>query len=181
MNNKRPVPFFVGEKVRLRTIQENDVKDLFRWFNDSESIGEFSVFRPIDWFTFEKRIKEKSGDILLIETLKGAKKIGTIHYDKDSDRHPYRIWIGYSVHELDERGKGHMTEAVSLLVDYLFSTKNVERIQATVDVSNAASQKVLERNAFRREGTLRKFYYVNGSFNDHYIYGLVRDDWIKRP
>jgi RimJ/RimL family protein N-acetyltransferase len=41
-----------------------------------------------------------------------------------------------------------------LIVDYLFLSKDIARIQAMTDVRNKASQKVLERVGFRREGTI---------------------------
>ena len=70
-----------------------------------------------------------------------------------------------------------MTEAVGLLVNYLFSSKNIERIAADADVENFGSQKVLEKNGFKREGILRKHGFVKGVFRDDVQYSLIREDW----
>jgi len=61
-----------------------------------------------------------------------------------------------------ERGKGYGTEAVQLIVDYLFLSKDLARIQAGVDVRNKASQRVLEKVGFQREGTMRKCLFIRG-------------------
>lgn len=44
-----------------------------------------------------------------------------------------------------ERRKGYGTEAIRLMVDYLFLTKDIVRIQATTAVENVASQRALEK------------------------------------
>ena len=169
------MPFLQGEKVRLRSVEENDLRDIFEWENNPNASGDYGAFRPISWPDFESRSKSWLG-VFLIEEKASGKKIGTIRYFPD-DRHPYRVWLAYTVAEKDERKKGYATEAAKLMIDFLFKNKYIERIETGVDVANVASQKVLERNGFRREGTLRHSYFVNGKFNDHYFYGLIREDW----
>ncbi|MCK7524552.1 MAG: GNAT family N-acetyltransferase [Ignavibacteriales bacterium] len=42
---------------------------------------------------------------------------------------------------------------------------------------NDASQKVLEKNGFVLEGKLRKSVFKENKFVDHYIYGLLKEDF----
>ena len=67
-----------------------------------------------------------------------------------------------------------------MIVDYLFLSKDIARIQAMTDVRNKASQKVLERVGFRREGTIRKSGRIRGEWTDAYLYSVIRDEW-KEP
>jgi len=60
--------------------------------------------------------------------------------------------IGYFLAE-SNWGRG-ATEAVSLLIRYLFTEADVNRIQAEVMPRNEASKKVLLKNGFIKEGTL---------------------------
>jgi aminoglycoside 6'-N-acetyltransferase len=77
-----------------------------------------------------------------------------------------------------ERNKGYTTEAVRLLVDYLFSTKKeIERIESVTDVENMPSQRVLEKNGFKREGMLRKRFFNKGQYRNEYMYSLLREEW----
>jgi RimJ/RimL family protein N-acetyltransferase len=87
--------------------------------------------------------------------------------------------IGYSVVP-NERSKGYGTEAVQLMVDYLFLSQNIFRIQAFTDVGNKASQRVLEKVGFQTEGTVRKLGFVRGELRDHYIHSILREEW-KEP
>ena len=65
-----------------------------------------------------------------------------------------------------ERKKGYATEATQLMVDYLFLSKELARIQAIVDVRNIASQRVLEKTGFQREGTMRDESFDRGEWRE---------------
>lgn len=79
-----------------------------------------------------------------------------------------------------ERGKGYCSEAVKIMVDYLFLSKDIVRIQALTDVRNSASQKVLEKAGFMKEGVVRKEYFARGEWRDCCLYSILREDW-KEP
>jgi [ribosomal protein S5]-alanine N-acetyltransferase len=70
-----------------------------------------------------------------------------------------------------------VSEAARLLVDYLFSTEIVERLQATTTPGNLASQRVLEKPSFKKEGVLRHAYFVNGRHEDALMFSLLREEW----
>jgi RimJ/RimL family protein N-acetyltransferase len=78
-----------------------------------------------------------------------------------------------------ERGKGYGTEAVNIIVDYLFLSKEIVRIQAITDVSNLTSQKVLQKSGFRKEGTIRKSTFIRGEWRDGCVYSILREEWKK--
>jgi RimJ/RimL family protein N-acetyltransferase len=66
------------------------------------------------------------------------------------------------------------------MVDYLFLSKSMVRIQARIDPENIASWKALEKNGFTREGILRKTCYCRGAWKDDVIYSILREEW-KEP
>ncbi|MEV0621493.1 GNAT family protein [Nonomuraea sp. NPDC050404] len=65
--------------------------------------------------------------------------------------------IGYSLVP-SFRGRGYMTRAVRLLVEWAFAHTALHRIVAGTDVANAASHAVLERAGFRRESVQRELF-----------------------
>jgi len=77
-----------------------------------------------------------------------------------------------------ERGKGYCTEATQLMVDYLFLSMDVSRVQAIISIGNKASERVLEKAGFTREGTIRR--HVRGARRDAYLYSILREEW-KEP
>ena len=74
-------------------------------------------------------------------------------------------------------GKKVMTQAVQASVKWAFETLGVNRIQATVMVGNLASAKVLEKNGFLQEGTLREYKICRGQPSDFWIYALLQKDY----
>ena len=79
-----------------------------------------------------------------------------------------------------ERGKGYCSEAVKIMVDYLFLSRDIDRIQAHTHVKNAASQRVLEKAGFKKEGTIRKGLFARGEWGDWFLYSILREEW-KEP
>lgn len=69
-----------------------------------------------------------------------------------------RSEMGYA---LDKRhwGQGLVPEAVEALVRYAFQKEYVARVQALTLPDNRASQRVLEKCGFTREGILRQYQY----------------------
>jgi RimJ/RimL family protein N-acetyltransferase len=79
-----------------------------------------------------------------------------------------------------ERGKGYCSEAVKIMVDYLFLSKDIVRVQAHIAAGNMASQRVLEKAGFKKEGTFRKEYFVRGEWRDSCTFSILREEW-KEP
>jgi aminoglycoside 6'-N-acetyltransferase len=77
------------------------------------------------------------------------------------------------------QGRGYATEAVRLLLGYLFTTRGKHRITARCDPRNAASAALLERLGMRREGHLRESTWAKGEWTDDLVYGLLRDEWQR--
>lgn len=73
-------------------------------------------------------------------------------------------------------GKGLMASAVRALVEYAFETLNLNRIEAACLPHNVASIRLLEKVGFTREGYARKYLCIDGRWQDHILFGLVRDD-----
>jgi ribosomal-protein-alanine N-acetyltransferase len=73
-------------------------------------------------------------------------------------------------------GKGLMTAAVRAIVGFAFETLHQNRLEAACLPRNAASIRLLEKVGFTREGYARKYLCIDGRWQDHVLYGLVRDD-----
>ena len=54
------------------------------------------------------------------------------------------------------------------------------RIEAACLPDNLASQALLRRIGFGEEGYAREFLRINGRWQDHLLFGMLRDDWRQR-
>ena len=76
------------------------------------------------------------------------------------------------------QGRGIMSESLAQLVPELFLHTALYRLEARCSIENVASQRVLEKTGFRREGLLRGYFILDGRRVDHYLYGLLRDEYL---
>ena len=169
-----------GKRVNLRVMEKEDLPLFAEWLNKPEFIGEYNPLRQISRTEIEKdydkRSLEQTG--FIIEKKDGS-KIGYMWHFIVVHPALKLLEIGYFLVP-SERGKGYCTEAVNIMVDYLFLSKNIERIQAQTDVRNVGSQKVLEKAGFKREGTIRKLFFLRGQLRDACLYSILREEW-KEP
>jgi [ribosomal protein S5]-alanine N-acetyltransferase len=71
-------------------------------------------------------------------------------------------------------GRGLASAALHELVVYAFEELGLHRVEAGTAVVNVASQRVLEKNGFRRVGLLERHLLLHGEWVDHYLFELVR-------
>ncbi len=69
-----------------------------------------------------------------------------------------------------------MTDVVKLVTSHAFKQMNLKRLFAPVLPHNAASVRVLEKNNYKKEGVLRKFYCKKGEYIDAFCYACVDEE-----
>jgi RimJ/RimL family protein N-acetyltransferase len=165
-----------GKTVNLKVLEKEDLPLLAEWSNSPEYFGKYLWFPQQSRIDWEKRYDNLNPDTkwFFIEKKDGT-KIGTMFHFLRGEQ----LEVGY-VLAPTERGKGYGTEAVKIMVDYLFLSKNIVRVQAITDVDNVTSQKTLEKAGFKKEGTIRKSAFVRGEWRDGCLYSLLREEW-KEP
>ena len=67
-------------------------------------------------------------------------------------------------------------ETDRLIIRVLNENDEIERLNGNADVRNIASNKVLERCGFIKEGTIRQGKMVS-VYCDYNIYGMLREDY----
>jgi RimJ/RimL family protein N-acetyltransferase len=165
-----------GRNVNLRVMEREDLPLYVEWVNDPSFFGEYN---PLEQTT--KAEMEKNYDNAIAERRrffiekKDGTKIGVVNTFPAGDL----LEIGFTLIP-SERGKGYGPEAVVILVDYLFLARDLVRVQATTDLRNVASQKVLEKAGFTREGVVRKSMFLRGQWRDLLLYSILREEW-KEP
>jgi ribosomal-protein-alanine N-acetyltransferase len=163
-----------GKNVRLRVMEGDDLKIAAEWSNDPCFFGEYNTLEQVSQTEFERRFENFTADkgAFVIEKRDGT-KVGFAGYYTSSEK---LLEIGFALVR-NERGKGYCTEAAEIIVDYLFLSKDVVRVQAHTETRNTASQRVLEKAGFKKEGTVRKSYFVRGEWRDTFLYSILRAEW----
>jgi RimJ/RimL family protein N-acetyltransferase len=165
-----------GKNVNLRVIEKVDLLQSIELVNNPDYWGEYNPFlAQMSKAELEKAYDNppSEGKSFWIEKKDGS-KIGMIGHHL----HGRAEELGYAILP-SERGKGYCSEALNIMVDYLFPSKDTVRIQALTDVRNVASQKILAKVGFMKEGVVRKDYF-RGDWRDCCLYSILREEW-KEP
>ncbi|MEO8230770.1 MAG: GNAT family protein [Ignavibacteriota bacterium] len=102
--------------------------------------------------------------------------IGGIGALPQVDVHRFSAEVGFWIGE-PFWNQGIISKTLHAFCSYLFSKYNFNRLTANVFEGNDASKRVLEKTGFILEGTQRKNVYKENKFFDHYIYGLLKEDF----
>jgi RimJ/RimL family protein N-acetyltransferase len=87
--------------------------------------------------------------------------------------------FGYHIGQ-SHSGRGIASEVVKQFMSKVFHESELNRIIATVHTENAASQRVLIKNGFVKEGRLREYVIIDGEAADFDLYSLLRSDHQAR-
>ena len=87
-------------------------------------------------------------------------------------REPETAEIGFILNR-EYWGQGLMRQALEAVIDFAFTTLDLHRIEADVDVDNTTSLGLLERLGFKREGLFHDRWYVYEEWQDSVMLGLL--------
>lgn len=79
----------------------------------------------------------------------------------------------------EAQGKGYGFESLLALCDYAFREGGLRRLTATVTAGNVAFRRLLEKAHFRLEGELRESYYLSGRWQNDWLLGLLRHEYLN--
>lgn len=86
--------------------------------------------------------------------------------------------VFYYLRREEDKRKGLMSEALPLVLKYGFTQMNLHRIEAKVSSTNEASIKLLKKNNFTFEGTLREDYLRKGNYENSDLYSLLKNELV---
>jgi [ribosomal protein S5]-alanine N-acetyltransferase len=172
-------PTLETDRLILREITKEDTDAIFSSFSNDEvtryygqdtmkSIEEAEKFIDI----FATNYIEKRGVRWGIERKGDQEIIGTIGFHAWLPKHK-RAEIGYEIHP-DYWRKGYTREALIKIISYGLREMDLTRIGAVVFTENEASNRLLTKMGFQKEGTLKDYMYQNGKPHDTFIYSLLR-------
>jgi [ribosomal protein S5]-alanine N-acetyltransferase len=88
-------------------------------------------------------------------------------------------YLGYNG-VLPYAGNGYMTEALQLVLAYVFGPLGLHRIEANIQPGNAASRALAARCGFVREGFSEKYLRIGGKWRDHERWAINAERWKPR-
>lgn len=117
--------------------------------------------------------------LIFVESGRQEALVGGITLSNVRRRAAQHVSLGYwmGVHHA---GKGIMSRAVGVTLPFIFDELSLHRVQAATLPHNIASRRVLEKNGFREEGYAENYLQIDGSWQDHVLFGLTRERYEGR-
>ncbi|KAH0726730.1 hypothetical protein KY290_002512 [Solanum tuberosum] len=168
-----------SSRMSLRPFKLTDVDDMMLWAGDDR------VTQTIRWNTLTSKEEALTfiKDVCIPHPCRRSiciddRSIGFVSVFPGSGDDRSRADVGYAV-AFEYWGQGIGTEALKMTIPQVYSEfPEVIRLQALVDVENKASQRVLEKVGFTKEGKLRKYGYHKGKLVDLFMYSLLSTESI---
>lgn len=176
----------IGKDIFIRFLDEFDAEVLCELIiRNRDFFQEYSILREDKYYTEEGQrellkncIKQRQNDekfsfgIFLKDT---QQLIGDISLFK-IERDPAKCcMVGYAL-DKQFNGKGYMTEALKLAVEFAFNELSLHRIEAGVMPHNIGSIAVLEKAGFYKDGIELKKVKINGKLKDHQMFIIISDN-----
>ncbi|CAI8604632.1 unnamed protein product [Vicia faba] len=166
-------------QISLRPIVLSDLDDLMLWTSD-EKVAKYCTWEPYTnkeyGINFIQNIASKS--LWFRAICLQDRAIGCIDFRSCSGRCLEKsAELGYALSS-KYWGKGIATLVVKQVIEVAFKEFSyLERLESRVDVENVASQRVLEKAGFQREGILRKYLFIKGKCRDVVMFSVLSNDF----
>lgn len=179
-------PIVESTNLILKKIEEQDLAEVFAIYSNDKVFDYCGIIPKHNIDTVQNMIGHFERDYNKQTRVKwgifqrnaGDKMVGIIEAC-DFNQKVDMVTVGYFLAE-SAWGRGIASEALHALVKFLFERVNVNRVHAEVMPANVASKKVLLKNGFIHEGTLRQAAVWPGKgVVDLEIYGILQADYKK--
>ena len=176
---------YTGKKIRLREYRKEDIKVVQTCINDPEIKKLVNPGIPY-LYTFEDEEKWFEGlsakndqYSFAIETLADNKYIGGCGINSIDWKNSVAV-IGIFIGDKEYLGKGYGTDAMNLLISFIFEQMNLNKIKLQVLSYNERAIKCYEKCGFTKEGVLREEIFRDGKYHDNIIMGFLKAEYFKR-
>ena len=175
-------PELETDRLVLKELTQSNTQDLYEIFSDPEVMKYYNM-KPIQsvdeikgLIADTRKSYEDSKAIRWGIHLKETDKlIGTCGF-QNIEEESKKFEIGFELSR-SYWGQGIMKEAVGQILTFGFEQVKVNRVEALVESENSASQKLLTKLNFNREGLLRDYKFNKGQFIDMIMYALLKTEF----
>ena len=175
-------PFLIGTRLYLRPLDRTDAPLLAAFVNHPETRRTVLRPRPTSLMqeeAFLMQLGSSERDIMFGLALREGGSLVGVSGLHQLDHVGRKAQLGLLIGLAEQWGKGYGTEATRLMLEYAFTTLNLNKVGLQVFSNNPAARRVYEKAGFRLEGTLREDYFVDGAYVDTLCMGVLRSEWRR--
>jgi len=152
-------PLMIDENVSRYLIVWGTLKDAHNYVRSMRK--QFRQRQLVNWVICDKTSGAPMGHIALQPI------------DRSNNSASVGFWLGHAFW-----GKGYLTEALTVVLNYAFSTIELNRVSGGHAAGNEASGRVQQKCGMQYEGTHRQSFLKKGQYYDNLMYAITKDDWL---
>ncbi|MDF2532327.1 MAG: acetyltransferase [Clostridia bacterium] len=183
--DEKVVNMYTGQKVRLRAYRKEDIPLRLSYINDAEIASHLTddIPFPITQYEEERWFEaiSSNSDIykFAIETKDDQLFIGGCSIN-DVDWKNSVATIGIFIGNRDYWRNGYGSDAMNILVSFIFNQMNINKVRLTCYSFNQRALKSFEKYGFVVEGVLRKEIFKDGCYYDKIAMGILREEFLQK-
>ena len=172
-----------GQKVRLRAYRKEDIPQALEFMNDPEVKANLVIGVPLPfkleeeekWYESVSSAKADNYSFA-IETMEDPRYIGGCGLNRVDWKNRVAM-VGIFIGQELFRSQGYGTDAMRVLLKFIFDEMNMNKVKLEVFAFNARAIKSYEKCGFVKEGALRQEIFRNGQYHDVVTMGILREEW----
>jgi len=171
-----------GTKLYLRYPKIEDFAEFMALYESSKNHFRGLVQPITKRETFDKLLEKANQDemeFFFICRIENGAIVGVINLSQIFRFRFQNAYLGYFLGE-QFTGKGYMTEAVEIILNYAFKDLKLHRLEANVQPNNTPSINILKRAGLTKEGFSRKYLKIGGRWRDHERWAIIVEDWKSK-
>ncbi|OGO78666.1 MAG: GNAT family N-acetyltransferase [Clostridiales bacterium GWB2_37_7] len=178
---------FSGQLVNLRAFRDEDIKPSVDFMNDMEIILNLDDDAPMpqsyetqkEWFEEMRKNKKSYKDFFWAIETKDAKFIGGCGVNRMDGKNRL-AQVGIFIGNQDYLGKGYGTDAMKVLLEFLFEEYNVNKVKLLVFDYNKRAIKSYEKCGFQTEAIYRDSVFRYGKYQDMRSMAILKEEYFNR-
>lgn len=173
---------YSGQLVKLRAYKEEDIEKAVEFINDEEvkKLMDSNIPFPMTKWQEEEWVRSRKANTdftydFAIEDLKTGKYIGGCSINECDVKNRTCV-VGIMIGDKEYWGKGYGSDALKVLIKFIFEEVNMNKIKLNVFSFNNRAIACYKKVGFKEEGILKKEIYRNGRYHDEIIMAMFKDD-----
>jgi len=175
---------YLGEKVKLRAYKKEDIELACKYMNDFEVKRFLAPGIPYPMMLeqenkwFDSLTSAKDSYSFAIEDLITGQYIGGCGINEIDWKNSIAT-IGIFIGDKSFWNNGYGTDAMKVLLKFIFEQMNVNKVKLCVYSFNPRAKKCYEKSGFILEGTLREELFRDGKYHDVYLMSILKREWLN--
>jgi diamine N-acetyltransferase len=168
--------------VKLRAIEPTDLEHIYAWENNPENWAVSYTYAPFSKDVLKSYIEQAGQDIYATRQLRmmidlelngTTQTIGCVDLFDFEPRHQ-RAGVGILIGDVANRKNGYASEALEQLINYAFTTLNLNQLFCNIAMDNTASLALFAKHGFTITGTKKQWLHINNNWVDEHTLQLLR-------